>query len=1623
MKLKKVAALLLSGVMLLSQPAYAAGEVNEVVEANVAGEKESIDENINTDNIDEINVSNETANHEALDNTSSVLSWNGTFYQNQDAEINVSYESGNDIDALGALRLDDLSKEAETEICKKIESQMINVNVRGIKCFSLNTENKNQASYKINIVMQDASDFRNAELYHIAENGEPEKLTYTIENTDDGRQRIAFVSSGGLCDFAFVSISDLSDITVEEPGASDIPEANDSTSGDDGDSGDMTDLTIGGDNTEDASENEDITVNDNIDSDESDSNMVDNSDDADSSGDLTVNDSDKMAIGETEIQDSENSDRQNEDVIDSASAEKSTDITDNNTPGDSVEPVSIDNFKVLFVSGADNIDGQTVWNPSDPAAGHSFIYRAEYTMSGKFSTDVGAFKIEVPLHILKDKDGNWADTFQCPYRLSSELSENDVPDFVYDIDEENNKVTIYNYKSYPTGTSGYIEFAYETTKETTEYTDMSVSDNVPAKVYATNENSTVTADATADGVCIDTHATIAYTQKKKPTLYRSWNKAWGEAPADAGNYYYLVWPIKTYVNKNTSCYSFTLNDTCTDMKSSVIGYRFSGQSSFSDISSIDNVKTYGDRYDYVLTRYSKADADAISKDAGRFYIHNDIEAIVSPSDHVDADTNATSSYDWFYESPVYIYGKGDFWAEKYGIYGEYNKVESSEDISNYVLGEFEEGDIDTLPNLKYRVIGDGRPSAYTIEDGGTGEVEDAINDMFWKKKVDYNITDDGIAIEGTALNDNDYDVSKAELKTLIKEAVFDETTYEFKTSKKTLGFNEDDNISVSVRTAEGWNQAAVYDLNSKAYKDINEKYVKSASGRTLTFNAGVKALKYLCSHAYYYTELNVYPEISLFRTEHVQEILKNKPTKIAVQNNAKFLVSQGDKVILDRDTQASDYVQKVERESEIKKDIVKTENLKKESRFEVTWNISFQEKYVDDDSIHYIYQDSGKFYDLLPLGSNFDSSSLTVSESSVVLTRGEYDYSLTENYRNSGRTLLTISIAMPTKNQYSVKYNTSHDYDSVNDYGRNLLNSVVYESGNNRIGNGRPDDGGDISDKNILSDINPDTDEKKFAYAEARYEVNFPVAASTGLKKQVKNSTSSTYSYNEVMHKNEDYSYKIRLTNDSTTKATDIIFFDSLENFYQDEDQTEPTKVSDWKGKFQGLNLAQFVYKGAAPVIYYSKIESLNPQKHNDLKEKTKDGEPVWIEASKFERQFGLDKVRAIAIDATKCEDGSDFILDENESISFIIYMQAPDEDTSDKQDPVAYNNIFVNRTAIKEVGDEIVRIPQFYHQDYTQAHYRISGDLDFMKVDATDASNVIQGITYKLTGTSDYGTAYDEERTSNKYGKLSFREIEKGTYQLKETLCSEDWQLNKETYTVKVNSKGETVIDGLKNEDGVYILEDEPRNYADVIFQKIDNVTGSQVEGAVFKLSGVSDYGNEYTLYGTSNKIGRITFKNIELGKYDLVEVQAPDGYIKNGQKYSVKIDENNRAYIYDSDGNEINANSNRLYQIENEPYHSVRFLKSSTYGENIYLEGAEFNLSGISDYGTSVNMNAVSGRAEDGGLVVFDGLEPGTYTLKETKAPAGHYIDEKLYDVVVNQDGTFTIDGLEKVQFGNKE
>ena len=369
-----------------------------------------------------------------------------------------------------------------------------------------------------------------------------------------------------------------------------------------------------------------------------------------------------------------------------------------------------------------------------------------------------------------------------------------------------------------------------------------------------------------------------------------------------------------------------------------------------------------------------------------------------------------------------------------------------------------------------------------------------------------------------------------------------------------------------------------------------------------------------------------------------------------------------------------------------------------------------------------------------------------------------------------------------------------------------------------------------------MTDLDEATDANKFKYAEARYNINILFAASTGLKKQIKNSTSTQYSYDTTVHLNEDYSYQVRLVNDASTKSKDVIFFDSLENFYQKAEETSPTKASDWKGTLTGINVNNLLFKNISPAVYLSKIDSMNIQNHHDLSE-TVDSDAVWLPYDEFIQKYGIDKATAIAIDASKCVDGSDYVMNEKESISFDIYMKAPGEDKSGKTDPIAYNNIYVERTAmVVSDNGSTEELPQFYHQDYTKAHYRVSGDLKLKKVDETDMKTPISGITYRLAGTSDYGTDYNEERVSDKNGGMEFLTIEKGTYLLQEINCSDDWQLNTESYTVTINEKGKAIITNLTKAGDSYIVSDKPRIHANLLFIKRNSVTSGSVKNAKFR-------------------------------------------------------------------------------------------------------------------------------------------------------------------------------------------
>ena len=1301
----------------------------------------------------------------------------------------------------------------------------------------------------------------------------------------------------------------------------------------------------------------------------------------------------------------------------------------------SEDKVNVEQLNVVFSDGATkNSASQWVWNPTESASGHLFVYNLSYFVSD----EPGALRFELPLHILKDRDGNWADTFECPYLLKSEVQEGDDIDFVYEIDEENNKVIISNYKKTTTN-AGYIEVGYSTTKSTLDYKDMEPSDKMTASIQVKGTNGTSDEKtATGDPVYIDTHATIAWTQKMpNPSYYSEWQSGWGDKPADAEQYYYLVWEIRSSTNKITSPYTFQLDDTFTDLSGNVVGYKFSGQSTFTKKNTSENNRWDGTRYDYVLTRYSKTQADEKLETDKNYTLSNKIKATVTATDGKDPSTTADASQTWTYKiqeknDPGYEIPTAGLYSEKYGIYGQDSRVGSSQDISDYTLDELVSKTKESIEPLKFSTYLTGYPYPYTLSQGTEpGTEADALEDHYGKKNVSYELKDDTLSLEGTPLYDEDYDIRGIQWSAKMRAATYNKDKKSF-TETAIQDYKDEDKITIEVRTgakdgADAWKAAAVYSMKTGSYNSTESTLVTDSSGGNLTFAAGVKGVRLSCENAYYYTSLDMNLSVALKGTENVLRIIGDK-TKVELNNQAESTMQQDERIIFQRTRSGSDYIQKVIPTSDIRKDITQTKNDKRKKRYLVNWRVQVQECYTDNDGAHYLRQDAGTFYDLLPAGAALTRSSVEVQASGSKLNDGNYNITLKENYKDTGRTLVTIQIKEPTTTGYQVSYQTSHDYDAIQDHGKNLLNSAAYETGNAKIASGSPDDGGSITEKNLMAGLDAASSGNKFLYAEARHYIHVLMAGNNGLKKQVKNEKEDEYRNESYVNQGGNYSYRIRVANNKVTRCKNLIFYDSLESYYNSSGQTTEVKVSDWKGTLTGIDVSTLRENGIQPVVYLSTVDRMNLNQHHDLTEKQEDGTPVWIEYNEFLKAYKLEEAHAVAVDASKKMDGSEFILEGQKSLSFTLYMKAPESDSTNDADPVAYNNIYMQQNFLHGEDATSAGTPQFLHQDYTSLHYRVTGDIRLKKVDETDDTIPASGATYLLRGTSDYGTTYETTKVSDRNGEFSFTEIEKGTYELLETACTNDWLLNTTVYTVKIDGKGTVTMPGQSHDaNGQFLVKDAPRIHGDLHFKKIDSITENPINDVEFLLTGTSDYGNDVFQQAASEgkdagkyDAGEVTFNNLELGTYKLSETKAKDGYILSRTEWTVQVNESGMVILRNPDGSEVKRDTDSTYTITNEPLHSIRFIKTSTYGTNNYLEGAEFSLTGISDYGTNTDKTGVSGSD---GIVTIKGLEPGTYQLKETKAPENYELNTTIYTVVVKSNGDFTIDGLQKITISSAQ
>ncbi|WP_257144393.1 MSCRAMM family protein, partial [Bacillus wiedmannii] len=260
----------------------------------------------------------------------------------------------------------------------------------------------------------------------------------------------------------------------------------------------------------------------------------------------------------------------------------------------------------------------------------------------------------------------------------------------------------------------------------------------------------------------------------------------------------------------------------------------------------------------------------------------------------------------------------------------------------------------------------------------------------------------------------------------------------------------------------------------------------------------------------------------------------------------------------------------------------------------------------------------------------------------------------------------------------------------------------------------------------------------------------------------------------------------------------------------------------------------------------------------------------------------------------------------------------------------------------------------------------RILGSLQIIKTDDKDQAKRLAGAEFTLKDVK--GNVVKEGITTDKSGIVKVDGLVPGEYTLEETKAPEGYELTKQVIHVTVD--GEKVIDvkvtNSKSLGQFEIVKVDAEDKAKVL---------SDAEFEVYK-----DGKKVETL--RTDKTGKVTSKKLETGTYTLKETKAPQGYKLLKEEIEVVVEANKVVQV----------------QVENaKELGSLQVIKKDAESGKV-LEGAEFKLK--NETGQVVGEAKTTNKA---GVVKFENLEPGKYTLEETKAPEGYKALEVTVEVNV--------------------
>ena len=307
------------------------------------------------------------------------------------------------------------------------------------------------------------------------------------------------------------------------------------------------------------------------------------------------------------------------------------------------------------------------------------------------------------------------------------------------------------------------------------------------------------------------------------------------------------------------------------------------------------------------------------------------------------------------------------------------------------------------------------------------------------------------------------------------------------------------------------------------------------------------------------------------------------------------------------------------------------------------------------------------------------------------------------------------------------------------------------------------------------------------------------------------------------------------------------------------------------------------------------------------------------------------------------------------------------------------------------------------------------------MKTGDGSWSTVVIGLEtanrYELTWDKDGLTATAADAGDEKLGVLVVTGLTWNTYRFVETATAPgylpdnaDGDITSSEFTIgRTTQNMATSVTVQNNQTELRINKQSP--------------TGEILNGAKFTVTPVGDSTfADPTVLGSAYQNGVITLTTADTGiatlkgqlvvggTYEIYEVAGPSGYNPIDAKFRVHVENDGYLTVVDDQGKEvqlpdgykrtnIDGTGTEAFSFvaTNEPM-AIKLTKTSAAENHLYLEGAEFRLTGqVMNDGNTAHTYTTN---KDGIIEITDGLMGGVkYTLTENVVPAGYIAMDSLY------------------------